>query len=82
MPPKPLSRTLLENTPLGELLRNENVIRLRSFLDERIPDGQDDYTFADAAAPPPRLSPGRRSAAQTGQVQLFIHLYKCCNYLS
>ena len=50
MPPKPLSRTLLENTPLGELLRNENVIRLRSFLDERIPDGQDDYTFADAAA--------------------------------
>ena len=50
MPPKPLSRTLLENTPLGELLRNENVIRLRSFLDERIPDGQDDYTFADAVA--------------------------------
>lgn len=48
--PKPLSRTLLENTPLGELLREGNVERLRRFLNERIPDGQDDYTFADAAA--------------------------------
>ena len=48
--PKPLSRTLLENTPLGELLRDENVERLRRFLNERIPDGQDDYSFADAAA--------------------------------
>ena len=47
---KPLSRTLLENTPLGELLRDENVERLRCFLNERIPDNQDDYTFADAAA--------------------------------
>ena len=45
--PKPLSRTLLENTPLGELLGNPNVIRLRNFIDERIPDGQDDFTFAD-----------------------------------
>jgi hypothetical protein len=50
VPPKPLSRTLLENTPLGELLRNENVTRLRRFIDERIPDGEDDYTFADRAA--------------------------------
>ena len=47
---KPLSRTLLENTPLGELLRDESVNRLRRFLDERIPDGEDDYTFADMAA--------------------------------
>ena len=50
VPPRPLSRTLLENTPLGELLRDESVTRLRKFLDERIPDGQDDYTFADLAA--------------------------------
>ena len=50
VPPKPLSRTLLENTPLGELLRNENVERLRRFLDERIPDGEDDRTFAATAA--------------------------------
>ena len=49
MAPKPLSRTLMENTPLGELLGNSNVVRLRNFLDERIPDGQDDYTFADLA---------------------------------
>jgi len=48
--PKPLSRTLLENTPLGELLRHDSVERLRCFLNERIPDGQDDYSFADAAA--------------------------------
>ena len=48
--PKPLSRTLLENAPLVEILRDDNVVRLRRFLDERIPDGQDDYSFADAAA--------------------------------
>ena len=48
--PKPLSRTLLENAPLSELLRHESVERLRRFLNERIPDGQDDYSFADAAA--------------------------------
>lgn len=48
--PKPLSRTLMENTPLGELLGDASVVRLRRFLDERIPDGQDDYMFADLAA--------------------------------
>ena len=47
--PKPLPRTLLENTPLGELLGDPSALRLRRFLDERIPDGQDDYTFADLA---------------------------------
>lgn len=47
--PKPLPRTLMENTPLGELLGNPSVLRLRQFIDERIPDGQDDYTFADLA---------------------------------
>ena len=44
---KPLSRTLLENDVFDELLDDENVVRLRAFLDERVPDGQDDYTFAD-----------------------------------
>ena len=48
-PPRPLSRTLLENTPLGELLGNPCVVQLRRFIDERIPDGQDDYQFADLA---------------------------------
>ena len=47
MPMKPLSRTLLENDPLQELLDDPNVVRLRAFIDERIPDGKDDYTFAD-----------------------------------
>ena len=47
MPPKPLSRTLLENDIIGELLDDPNVVRLRSFLDERIPDGEEDYAFAD-----------------------------------
>lgn len=47
LPMKPLSRTLLENDVLDELLDDESVVRLRAFLDERIPDGQDDYSFAD-----------------------------------
>ena len=47
LPMKPLSRTLLENDVFDELLDDENVVRLRAFLDERVPDGQDDYTFAD-----------------------------------
>ena len=47
LPMKPLSRSLLENDVFGELLDDENVVRLRAFLDERIPDGQDDYAFAD-----------------------------------
>ena len=48
LPMRPLSRTLLENDVIGELLDNPNVVRLRNFLDERIPDGQDDLTFADS----------------------------------
>lgn len=47
LPMKPLSRTLLENDVVGELLDDPSVVRLRAFLDERIPDGQDDLTFAD-----------------------------------
>lgn len=47
LPMRPLSRTLLENDAIGELLDNPNVVRLRNFLDERIPDGQDDFMFAD-----------------------------------
>lgn len=45
---KPLSRTLLENDVVGELLDEPSVVRLRDYLDERVPDGQDDLTFADA----------------------------------
>lgn len=47
MPMKPLSRSLLENDIMGELLDNPNVVRLRSFIDKHIPDGQNDYLFAD-----------------------------------
>ena len=47
LPMRPLSRTLLENDAIGELLGNPNVVRFRDFLDERIPNGQDDLTFAD-----------------------------------
>lgn len=44
---KPLNRTVLENDVIGELLDDGNVVRLREYLDERVPDGADDYTFAD-----------------------------------
>ena len=47
LPMRPLSRSVLENDPIGELLDNPNAVRLRDFLDERIPDGQDDLVFAD-----------------------------------
>ena len=47
LPMRPLSRTLLENDVLGELLDNPNVMRLRAFIDAHVPDGEDDYTFAD-----------------------------------
>ena len=48
LPMKPLSRTLLENDVVGELLDNPSVVRLRDYLDERVPDGQDDLAFADS----------------------------------
>lgn len=44
---KPLPRIVLEQDLLTCLLYDKNVVALRSFLDERIPDGQDDYSFAD-----------------------------------
>ena len=47
LPMKPLSRTLLENDVIGELLDDDNVVRLRSYLDAHVPDGADDYSFAD-----------------------------------
>ncbi|MBR0404623.1 MAG: SEC-C domain-containing protein [Eggerthellaceae bacterium] len=47
MPIKPLSRSILENDVISELIDDPNVLRLRAFLDERIPDGQEDYAFAD-----------------------------------
>lgn len=47
LPMKPLSRTLLENSLIGELLDDENVVRLRAYLDAHVPDGADDYAFAD-----------------------------------
>ena len=47
LPMKPLSRSLLENDVISELLDNPNVIRLRDFLDERIPDGESDFGFSD-----------------------------------
>ena len=48
LPMKPLSRSLLENDVVGELLDNPSTVRLRDFLDERVPDGQDDLSFADS----------------------------------
>ena len=47
MPMKPLRRSILENDVMSELLDDPNVIRLRSFIDERIPDGEQDYSYAD-----------------------------------
>lgn len=48
--PRPLSRTLTENNAVGEVLGNPSVVRLRDFLDERIPDGEDDLVFATRTA--------------------------------
>ena len=64
MPMKPLSRTLLENDVIGELLDDPNAIRLRSYLDERIPDGEDDYTFAEGV-----VEQLVYSAIETGNLQ-------------
>ena len=50
LPMRPLSRTLLENDVIGELLDNENVVRLKAYLDAHVPDGENDYTFADRVA--------------------------------
>lgn len=47
LPMKPLSRRVLEQDVVSSLLANPSVLALRDFLDERIPDGADDYTFAD-----------------------------------
>ena len=47
LPMKPLSRSILENDVIGELLDDANVARLRAYLDAHVPDGQDDYSFAD-----------------------------------
>lgn len=48
LPMKPLSRSLLENDVVGELLDDPSAVRLRNFLDAHIPDGQDDLSFADS----------------------------------
>lgn len=50
LPMRPLSRTLLENDVLTELFDDPNVVRLRDYLDAHVPDGADDFTFADHAA--------------------------------
>lgn len=47
LPMKPLSRRVLEQDIVSSLLSDPNAIALRDFLDERVPDGEDDYTFAD-----------------------------------
>lgn len=47
LPMKPLSRSLLENDVLGELLDDASCMRLRAYFDAHVPDGEDDYTFAD-----------------------------------
>ena len=47
LPMKPLSRTLLENDLIGELLDDPNCVRLRAYFDAHVPDGEDDYAFAD-----------------------------------
>ena len=44
---KPLSRRVLEQDVISSLLSDPSTLALRAFLDERIPDGEDDYTFAD-----------------------------------
>ena len=64
LPMKPLSRSILENDVIGELLADDSVVRLRSYLDAHIPDGADDYLFADAMAEAVIMS-----AIETGSVQ-------------
>jgi len=47
LPMKPLSRRVLEQDIVSGLLSDPSALALRDFLDERVPDGEDDYTFAD-----------------------------------
>ncbi len=47
IPMKPLQRIILEQDVLDCLFDDRNVIALRKFLDEHVPDGQDDYAFAE-----------------------------------
>ena len=47
LPMKPLSRRVLEQDVVSGLLSDPSALALRDFLDERIPDGADGYTFAD-----------------------------------
>ena len=44
---KPLSRRVLEQDVVSSLVSNPSSVALRDFIDERIPDGENDYTFAD-----------------------------------
>ena len=47
LPMKPLSRRVLEQDIVSGLLSDASALALRDFLDERVPDGENDYTFAD-----------------------------------
>ena len=49
IPMKPLPRIILEQDVMACLFDDRNVIALRNFLDGHVPDGQNDYVFADRA---------------------------------
>ncbi|MDB1805699.1 SEC-C metal-binding domain-containing protein [Eggerthella lenta] len=46
-PPRPLDPSALQRDALGALFELSTVVQLRNFLDARVPDGEDDFFFAD-----------------------------------
>ena len=50
LPPHDLLPGMLEDTPVEALMRTDPIRAIRSFVDAHIPDGENDYTFADTFA--------------------------------
>ena len=46
-PPRPFEPSMLQRDAIGALFELSTVVQLRNFLDARVPDGEDDFFFAD-----------------------------------
>ena len=79
LPMKPLSRRVLEQDIVSGLLSDPSALALRDFIDERIPDGADDYTFADHV-----VEDAIRSSLELGSLEevfmfaIDVGLEHCC----
>ena len=50
LPPHPLCRDMLETSYLEYLLETDSFLRIRDYVDEHLPDCEDDYEFATTFA--------------------------------